>query len=155
MEFRNNKGYVMTDMSIAVIILLILVPTIMGLVYNIGINKRATESKSEAINIAVNAIEAAKGISLEDLNEQKILEFLDTNNEIYHYTFTDKNFVNKEGTIETEKASYKLLINVEDFANNENAPENVTPNVIKTVKATVNYRLRGEDQEIELSTVVK
>jgi len=155
MEFRNNKGYVMTDMSIAVIILLILVPTIMGLVYNIGINKRATESKSEAINIAVNAIEAAKGISLEDLNEQKILEFLDTNNEIYHYTFTDKNFVNKEGTIETEKASYKLLINVEDFANNENAPENVTPNVVKTVKATVNYRLRGEDQEIELSTVVK
>lgn len=155
MEFRSNKGYVMTDISIAVIILLILVPTIMGLVYNIGINKRATESKSEAINIAVNAIEAAKGISLEDLNEQKILEFLDTNNEIYQYTFADKNFVNKEGTIKTEKASYKLLINVEDFANSESAPENVTPNVIKTVKATVNYRLRGEDQEIELSTVVK
>lgn len=155
MNFRSNKGYVMTDISIAVIILLILVPTIMGLVYNIGVNRRATETKSEAINIAVNAIEAAKGISLEELNEQKVLEILETNSETYHYNFTDNDFTNKEGTIKTEKASYKLLINVEDFANSENAPQDVEPNIIKTVKATVEYRLRGKDQNIELSTVVK
>ncbi len=155
MNLKNNKGYVITDASIAIIILLILVPVIMGLVYGIGITKRSTEVKSQALNIAVNAIEAAKGISLETLNEEEVLKYLDENSNIYHYNFTEKDFINKEGTIETDIASYKLLISVEDFADSDNASSTVIKNVIKTVKATVKYRLSGKDQEIELSTVVK
>ena len=67
MKLKNDKGYVLTDVSISVIILLILTPVIMGLVYRINSTKRNSEIKSEAINIAVNSLEAAKGIGVSDL----------------------------------------------------------------------------------------
>ena len=67
MNFKNNKGYVITDVSISIIILLILIPVIMGMVYKVNTTKRATESKAEAINILVNTLEAAKGIGVTDL----------------------------------------------------------------------------------------
>ena len=37
-----------------------MVPVIMGIVYQINITQRTIETKTEAINIAINAIEAAK-----------------------------------------------------------------------------------------------
>ena len=76
MKLRNNKGYVMTDATIAILIALILVPTIMGIVYSIRTTKRASETKTGALNIATNALEIAKGIELEELDESEILSSL-------------------------------------------------------------------------------
>ena len=158
MKLQKNKGYVMTDASIAIIILLILVPTIMGIVYSIGVTKRATETKSEAINIVTNAIEAAKGISLSELNEQAILNSIKTD------IYTDKMTINEEtvdenaiykGIIKTNKASYQVTTNVVDYKDGKQDDDTIVENVVKTVTATVKYRLSGTDQEISLSTVVK
>lgn len=153
MNLQNNKGYVMTDASIAVIILLILVPTIMGLVYSISVSRRATESKSEAINIATNAVEAAKGLTLADLDEEAVLNSLANS----FQDDTDKNMTisNGKGIIKTDKATYELTMTVIDYANTENAPEDAISNKVKTVTAKVKYRIKGTDQEISLSTVIK
>lgn len=147
MKLRNNKGYVMTDISIAVIILLILVPTIMGLVYNIGATKRATEAKAEAINIATNTIEAAKGIELEAINTQSVLENIQTNIYKEKMTISENN-----GVITTNKSSYKVSVDVADYADSHNE---VQPNVVKTITAKVEFRLGGKTQEITLKTVIK
>ena len=147
MKLRNNKGYVMTDISIAVIILLILVPTIMGLVYNIGATKRATEAKAEAINIATNTIEAAKGIELEAINTQSVLENIQTNIYKEKMTISENN-----GVITTNKSSYKVSVDVADYADSHNE---VQPNVVKTITAKVEFRLGGKTQEITLRTVIK
>ena len=147
MKLRNNKGYVMTDISIAVIILLILVPTIMGLVYNIGVTKRATEAKAEAINIATNTIEAAKGIELEAINTQSVLENIQTNIYKEKMTISENN-----GVITTNKSSYKVSVDVADYADSH---IEVQPNVVKTITAKVEFRLGGKTQEITLKTVIK
>lgn len=147
MKLRNNKGYVMTDISIAVIILLILVPTIMGLVYNIGATKRATEAKAEAINIATNTIEAAKGLELEAINTQSVLENIQTNIYKEKMTISENN-----GVITTNKSSYKVSVDVADYADSHNE---VQPNVVKTITAKVEFRLGGKTQEITLRTVIK
>ena len=158
MKLQNNKGYVMTDASIAIIILLILVPTIMALVYNVNATKRATETKSEAINIVTNAIEAAKGISLSELDDQAILESIQ---DIYG---EDKMTINEktedentiyEGIIKTDKANYQVSVTVVDYKDSVQNNEDIIPNIVKTVTATVKFRLSGTDKEISLSTVVK
>ena len=153
MNLRNNKGYVMTDASIAVIILLILVPTIMGIVYSINATRRETEAKSEAISIATNAVEAAKGITLVNLDEEAVLNSLANS----FQDDTDRNMTisNDKGIIKTDKATYELTMSVIDFADTENAPEDAISNKVKTVTAKVKYRIKGTDQEISLSTVVK
>ena len=148
MNLKNNKGYVITDVSIGVIILLILVPVIMGLIYGINTSKLSAEVKTEAISIAVNTVEAAKGLPMEEVTQGGVLTAV-SNMDTY------KNKATITGTtavIETNKASYKLEVNVQDYNEINN---NANPNVVKTVIAKVTYKVKGEEKNIELSTVVK
>ena len=153
MNLRNNKGYVMTDASIAVIILLILVPTIMGIVYSVSASRRATEAKAEAINIATNAVETAKGITIADLDEGAVLNGLV--NSFQDDTERNMTISNGKGIIKTDKATYELTMSVIDYADTTNAPATTIRNRVKTVTAKVKYRIKGTDQEISLSTVIK
>ena len=160
MKFKNDKGYVLTDVSISVIILLILTPVIMGMVYGIYSSKRNTEIKSEAINIAVNSLEAAKGIGVSDLidsneNKAETLILNKLNEENYNNKLNIDQTEGKTATFNTDKGSYMLLLNITDFADAENAPDDVMRNIVKTVNATVKYRTNGTDQEINLSTVIR
>ena len=160
MKLKNDKGYVLTDVSISVIILLILTPVIMGLVYRINSTKRNSEIKSEAINIAVNSLEAAKGIGVSDLidsneNKAETLILNKLNEENYNNKLNIDQTEGKTATFNTDKGSYMLLLNITDFADAENAPDDVMRNIVKTVNATVKYRTNGTDQEINLSTVIR
>ena len=182
MNLKNDRGYVITDVSISIIILLILVPVITAMVYKVNTIKRATESKAEAINILVNTLEAAKGIGITDLvdteenettdlgekkittAEEKIFGKLDTdiykaenNNGKISFKENEENEENntKSAIIETDKAKYMLLVEITDFAVSNDAPPDVETGVVKTVKATVNYKVNGNDKEIDLSTVIK
>lgn len=162
MKLRNNKGYVMTDASIAIIILLILVPTIMGLVYAVNVTRRTTEAKTDAINIVTNVIEAAKGISLDDnYDGEAILSSLKAEQgDIYYEQMGD--ITNEEinektlptAVIEMDKAKYKVYVDVVDYADVEGHTE-AARNIVKTVTATVKYKVGGQEKEISLSTVVK
>ena len=160
MKLKNDKGYVLTDVSISVIILLILTPVIMGVVYRINSTKRNSEIKSEAINIAVNSLEAAKGIGVSDLidsneNKAETLILNKLNEENYNNKLNIDQTEGKTATFNTDKGSYMLLLNITDFADAENAPDDVMRNIVKTVNATVKYRTNGTDQEINLSTVIR
>ena len=175
MNLKNDRGYVITDVSISIIILLILVPVITAMVYKVNTIKRATESEAEAINILVNTLEAAKGIGITDLvdteenettdlgekiittAEEKIFGKLDTDiykaeNNNGKISFEDNS---SSAIIETDKAKYMLLVEITDFAVSNDAPPDVETGVVKTVKATVNYKVNGNDKEIDLSTVIK
>ncbi len=153
MKFRNNKGFVMTDATIAVIILLILVPTIMGLVYNIQVTKRTSEVKAEAINILTNTIEASKGINIENVNANTVLQKL--KDKIYIGKMSiDENQTN--AVINTNNSSYKVYVEVIDYADSHSTQE-PTPqhNTIKTVIAKVEYRVGGQTQELTLKTLIR
>lgn len=149
MNLKNNKGYVITDVSIAIIILLIFIPVIMGMVYGIDTSKLSTEIKSEAINIAINTIEAAKGLPIEEVTQSNVLTEVSNMEAFETYTISNKD---TKTIIETNKASYELEVNVVDYNTINN---NADPNVVKTVTAKVTYKIKGTEKNIELSTVVK
>ena len=160
MKLKNNKGYVITDVSISVIILLILVPVIMGIVYKTDTIKRSTEAKAHAINIVVNTLEAAKGIGATDLIDTDELTakkaiFEKIKEDIYNERISFEENNPESATIDDDKAKYMLLIEIIDFADSNDAPSEVERNVIKTIKATVKYRVNGKDEELNLSTVLK
>ena len=164
MKLKNNKGYVITDVSISIIILLILVPVIIGMVYKTETTKRATESKAEAINIAVNTLEAAKGIGVTDLVDTvvdenvitaKKLIFEKIKEDVYNEKISFEENNTQSAVINDTKGSYMILLEITDFATSEDAPEDVRPNIVKTVKVTVRYKVNGEEKEINLSTVLK
>ena len=148
MNLKSNKGYLGVDISIAVIILLILVPTIMGIVFNINRTQNEEDIKAGALNLAVNTMEISKGIDMTELTPNKIIENLSQD----LYSGQIENSAVNPIVVTTSKAVYKVGISVTDYKD-EN-PE-ATENIVKTVKATVTYKIRGEEKTIELSTVVR
>lgn len=157
MNLKNNKGYVLTDISIAVIILLILVPVIMGIVYNMNSTRNAADIKAGALNIATNALEAAKGTDLDSedfrgLVLTEVKNIYDANSNKDKDTEIDNE--NGTATIYLKNASYQLLFEVKDYADDEENHPNAFENMVKTVTATVSYRIRGQEQSINIKTVI-
>ena len=133
MNLRNNKGYVIEDISIAIIIILILVPVIMGIIFSINSSKNTEDIKSEALNILTNTMEIAKANNLEELTVTKIIEGLSS-------LYGDKIQSNTNPiVIKTDKASYQLEIQVVDYADDTTNHVGANPNVVKTVKAIIEF----------------
>lgn len=152
MKLRDNKGVVGIDISVAVVILLILVPTIMGIVYNINSSKHSSKVKTEALNIAVNTIETAKGISLESLTNQELLSTLNSSN---LYVMTVDNVTNS-AIITTSIATYKLQVDVKDYKDLNNDEENdIIENIVKRIEVKVTYKIGDKEQTLELANVLK
>lgn len=68
MKLKNNKGYTGIDSSIAIIIILIFVPTIFGIVYNLQNTRARTERKVTALNIATDILEIVRSLDYSDIN---------------------------------------------------------------------------------------
>ena len=145
MNFKNNKGYVVVDATIAVIIFMILIPVLMGMVYRVNLTNHETKIKAEVINILVNTIETAKGIELENLTEEKVINKLQD-------TYTISNKTSNSAVITTSIASYKLKVSVVDY---HDTHSDAKENVLKTVKAVVTYKIGNKEKMMDLSTVVK
>ena len=148
MDLKSNKGYVGIDITIAVLILIILVPTIMGIVYNINLSKHSTGVKSEALSIAVNTIETAKACKLEMLTEQQLLSDLNSSN---IYVMNIDNATNS-AIITTSTASYILDVEVEDYSEID---EEAQENILKRLTVNVKYKVGNKEQSINIKNLIK
>ena len=149
MNLKNNKGYVGVDATIAVIILMLIIPTIMGMVYRINTTNHETKIKAEVINILVNTIETAKGISLKDLTTQEVINQFESS---YGSTYTISDKTSSSAVITSSMASYKLEVSVVDY---HDTHSDAKENVLKTVKAVVTYKIGNNEKTMDLSTVIK
>lgn len=150
MKIKNNKGFVGVDASIAIIILLIFIPTISAMIYNINKENKSIERKSQALNFAVNVMETTKKIELQDLSLEKIeTEIINFYNEgvIISNTELTDGIIN----IEKNNINYNLTITIQDYSEIDNT---VDENRAKWVKVVVTYLVGGNEQNIELATVV-
>lgn len=153
MNLRNNKGYTGIDISIAMIIILIFVPTIFGIVYNLQKSRIKTEREATAVGIAVDILEIAKALNYNDLNllDGELKTVLDnkyevstqnsnTENDAY-YTF-----------IKDNDNRYKIQVSVLKYT-----PENIsnTDDFVKKVKVIVTYPIENTTNSIDISTVVQ
>ena len=174
MKIKNNRGYVAIDASIAVLVLLIIVPTIAGMIYNVNKTNNLIERKNEAISIAINTIETVKGLGVHaDIDETVIKNKL---SDIYTFaednTFTselindeatefDDKITSIQGTLTKDENTYKIQIDIQDYANTQEAIDKknntgieVIDELIKIVKVNVTFKSGNQEKDIELSTVI-
>lgn len=150
MNLKKNNGYVGVDLSIALIILLVLIPAITGMIYNLNKENKSLERKSQALNFAINVIETAKGIEPTELEITKLEEELCT----YYQDNVDVTNSNTDDGIlilKKDSVTYNLKIEIVDYSQIDT---NVAENKAKSVNIAVTYLLGGKEQKVELSTTV-
>lgn len=91
-KFKKNNGFAGIDISISMIIILIFIPTIFGIVYNIQKINADVKRKSVAVNIATNVLEIVKSENYSDITTSgnKLNTDIKTKYEASTYKNTDK-----------------------------------------------------------------
>lgn len=160
-KLKGNKGYTGIDISIAIIIILIFVPTIFGIVYNLQKTRSRTEREATAINIATDILEIAKSFDYRDIivsggtfiealsdkyitsDENSDIDVLEDDYSYAYYTYTDENNVH-----------YRIQVGVlKYFPESETNPS--TDGLVKQVKAIVTYPIGNTTKSINISTVLQ
>ena len=163
MKLKNNKGYVGIDASIAILVLLIIVPTLAGMIYNVNKSNNLIDRKTEAISIAVNTIEAMKGIGIFDINDSNFNETVLTTSLSSLYTLDGNpttevvdNIKSIKGiTLTKDKNTYQIQVDIQDYADTkEGKAKSVPLGKVKIVNVTVTFKSGKQTENIELSTVI-
>ena len=77
---KKNNGFTGVDISISIIVILIFVPTIFGVVYNIQKTNAGIERKTNAVNIATDVLEIVKSEQYSDITVSNSKLVTDLNN---------------------------------------------------------------------------
>ena len=173
MNLKNNKGFAGIDVSIAIIILLILVPVIGGITFSITKSGNDMEKKTYAMTIATRVLEEAKSINnLENIYSKNADVVEENPDNIYitnlinniETTLEDNRYLPKIVTenskdmiqfsmLDVKENLYKVVIDVDDFADYTTI-ENPQKNIVKKVTAKVTYSLGKKTDTIEISTII-
>lgn len=149
MNLKSNKGYVGIDASIAVLVLLILIPTITGMIYNVNKTNNLIDRKTEALSIAINTIETAKGLGLEALGKENVIQ--DLKDDLY----SELDIEEENVTLIKNENTYKIEIDIQDYADTEEGKaQSAIEGVSKIINVKVIFKSGKEQKNIELSTVI-
>ncbi len=136
MKIKSEKGIVGADIAIAVVVIFIFVSLISILIYNINSLSARVERMSEATYIAINEVEQLK---IDGYDKYK-----DSMKNVNGGVVVDNEMV-QEG--------YYKTITVIDYTDIE-GNEDKTPGIVKKATVTISYMYKGEEEKVELSTVL-
>lgn len=154
MNFKSNKGYTGIDISIAMIIILVFIPTIFGIVYNLQKIRSRTERETIAVNIATDVLEIARSLNYSEVfisNENS--EFKTILNNKYSNLEISNNTVNCNYS-DVNNIHYKIQVTVSNYypADIEVQDQN---DLVKQITAEVMYPVGYSTKSINISTVLQ
>lgn len=139
MNFKKENGFTGVDISIAIIILFIFVSIIATLTYQFNTSSKQIQIRGEAIEIAIDEIEKIKNSEFDQFNGLNSTSDQDING---------NSLINQP--IEGKSGYYKTIF-IKDYSEINN---NAKDNLVKKVTVEISYTYKGEEQSIELSTVL-
>ncbi len=163
MNLRNNKGYTGIDISVAMIIILIFIPTIFGIVYNMQKTRARTERQVVAVNIATDILEIVKSLNYENVDVSEDGELNNLLKQRYTLSSYNSNIDSQEENfsqysyytlIGTNNEHYRIQVGI--LKHVPEGEENIdTAGYVKQVKVIVTYPVGNTTKNINISTVVK
>lgn len=135
MNLKNNKGYTGVDISIAMIIIMIFIPTLMAISYSIQKTSNDVKRKADAISIATEILEIAKTTAYENLDNMK-----------------EESYISLLETKYSKEVSYDINIEVENYYPEEVSEED-REDLVKKIKVIVTYPIGNKTKSIDISTL--
>ena len=156
MNLKSNKGYTGIDISVAMIIILIFIPTIFGIVYNLQRVRAKSEREANSVNVAVDVLEIAKAMPYSDVtisensafierlnNKYSNLQILEDESKIANFTYIDNNNIH-----------YKIEMDITNQYPSE-IEESQKMDYVKKITVNVIYPIGNTTKSINISTILK
>lgn len=156
MKIKSEKGFTGTDITIALIIILLFMSMISVIFFNITKSTKNIDRNSEATYIATEIIEAVKAKNYDDVGiTNGEVEVIKTEN---HVTYSSKSGSISLGDEITIESGYTCKINIYNYIPSKDIKENEeidsTNDLVKVVNVSVYYNVAGETKKVELTTTL-
>lgn len=141
MKNKRENGYTLVDIAISVVVLFIFISILAMLFYQFGSSSDEIERKSTATNLAISEIEQIKSNGFEKyigLNQNSTKD-------------NDGNTL--KSPIQTKEEGFSKTITVQDYKDLEGNSDAIE-DVVKIITVKISYMFKGEEQTVELSTVL-
>lgn len=151
--FKKNSGFAGIDISISMIIILIFIPTIFGIVYNIQKINSDVKRKSTAVNIATNVLEIVKSEAYSDITTSgnKLNTDIKKKYEASTYKNTDKEETGYSyvyyKTIGENGEHYQIQLGIKNYYPSDTDRQDY----VKQVKVRVFYPYGDSVKDIDIS----
>lgn len=156
-NLKKNGGFTGIDVSISMIIILIFIPTVFGVVYNIQKTNANIKRQSNAVSIASRILETVKTERYSDISVSESLlasdisriykssEYKNTEKEENGYSYM------YYSTTGDENEHYQIQVGIKNYYPTETENEDL----VKLVKVRVFYPVGDKIKDIDISTVVQ
>lgn len=139
---KNEKGFTLIDIIVALIIILLFMSVISVLFFNITKTSKEIERESQATYIATNIMESYKSKKYDDIP-----------------IVTNKAIADGEVIVDGQpipvKDGYTALVTVENYVpKTENATGSKQNDLVKKITVTVKYKVANHEKQVELQASV-
>lgn len=135
-KIKNEKGIVVADALIAILIMTIFLGLILTLTYNIYLTSNFTKRNSTAVNYGINIIEYIERTDYVYITESHLIDYVKTLGDNVS-AGTDEN---------TLTTPYKVILDVQNY--NEIAGNEEKQDIIKKINITIKYNLGDTIKEV-------
>ena len=158
-RLKKNKGFTGIDISISVIIILIFIPTIFGIVYNIQKTNESVQRKTNAVGIATNIIEIIKKESYDDISENESGKLNQDLLNKYAKSTSNSEITEDEGyngflyysCVGEKNEHYVIQVGIKNYYPSETEKEDL----IKQINVKVFYPYGSKLKNVEIGTVAE
>lgn len=147
---RKENGFATSDALIAVLVIVLFSGLIATLTYNIYLATTSTKRISKANGYITDIFEYVDKSYYDDINTENIANYF--NNKYYYQENTTTPREDAEVSMnKSETTPFKILLKIENYYPNPNAPKDEKLDLVKKITVTVKYKLGSRQQEIEIS----
>lgn len=142
--FKEQKGILVSDAVIAILIIMLFVGIITSVISNIVLESLKIKASSQQIDYATEVLEYIDKSSYATVTLENIVSYINTKNSEH---------VSAGATTDNLTTPYKVAISVEKY--NETDGNEDKLDIVKVVKVLVETDIRGKVYSTEISTVKK
>jgi len=140
-KLKDQKGIIVADALIAILIMTIFLGLIITLTYNIYLTANFTKRNSTAVNYGINIIEYIERTDYKDIKENYLIDYVETLGENI-----------SAGTDETTLTTpYRVILDIQNY--NEIEGNERKQDIIKKITVTIKYNLGDSVKEVTFEKV--
>lgn len=162
MNLRNNRGYTGVDISVAMIIIMLFIPTIFGMTYNIKKTESYNTKKGHATQIAIEILEMAKSVEYQNLNfnndnsENFLNKLISRFGNTVKPDVSNNSYVYKIFALSGSNGEiFEIRVGLKNYYPADIDYYHANQDVIKKVNVIVTYSVGAKTETIELCLPIK
>lgn len=145
----NQKGVLVSDAIVSILIILVFAGTITTLIYNIVLESMKVKIESKKISIFTNIFEYVEKMPYSTITADNICNYINSD----EFDIANASAIINKANINTLTTAYKVVVKVEQYTGTEDIE--VKYDLVKKVTIIVENTLSGNTYSTEMSTIKK